>query len=120
MVLRNILLRAELGTVSGKGLLFSVMIAAFFAINGLSLLSKQRSAYLLIAIFALLPAFGSLVGSVHLLALLVKGEISGNWMDTLASVVALLQLLVIAVLYVMLLSRAARSYVWSRQESPTL
>jgi hypothetical protein len=120
LALRGILLRAALGTFFGNGLLFSAMIAAFFILNGLFLLSKERSAYLLIVILALLPAFGSLVGSVHLLALLVKGEIAVNWLDTFASVVAMLQSLVIVALYFMLLSRTTRSYVWSRSQSAPL
>jgi hypothetical protein len=117
LALRGILLQFELGTFSGKTLLFSAFIASFFIFNGLSLLTKHRSAYILIVIFALLPALGSLIGAVHLLALLAKGQIASNPIETFASLVAVLQLLVIAVSYFMLLSRTTRDYVWSSSES---
>jgi hypothetical protein len=117
LALRGILLRVTAGSFSGKSLLFTVLILGFFAFNGLSLLTKSRLAYILIAIFALPPVLGSLAGAVHLLALLATGEIARKLSETIASMVAVLQLLVIAALYLSLLSRTTRSYVWSSPES---
>jgi len=111
--LRGLLLRVAAGTFSGKSLLFTFLIMAVFAFNGVSLLSKSRLAYILILILALLPLLGSLIGATHLLALLVSGDIATKPAETIASLVAAVQLVVIGALYVSLLWRTTRSYVWS-------
>ncbi|MGH9875667.1 MAG: hypothetical protein ACRD9S_24690 [Pyrinomonadaceae bacterium] len=115
--LRGIFLRMSQGAFSGKSLMFTLLVFGFFTVNGLSLLSRSRWAYVSLAIFSLLPLLGSLAGAVHLLALLVTGSISNNAVETMASAVALLQLIVIVALLSMLLSSATRSYVWSSAAS---
>jgi hypothetical protein len=60
-----------------------------------------------------LPLLGSLAGALHLLALLTTGRITVNLSETIASVLAVLQLVVIVALFVSLLSSATRKYVWS-------
>jgi hypothetical protein len=110
---RGILSSASLGTFSGKSLLYAALIFAFFGVNGISLLSKSRLAYVLIAIFAFLPLLGSFAGSVHLLALSTTGRIAVNLTETIVSVVSVLQIIVIVALLIILLSSATRSYVWS-------
>jgi len=112
--LRAILMRMAAGAFSGKALLFAGITIGFFTFNGMGLLTKNRLAYVLIAVFALLPAPGSLAGAVHLLALLMTGKIAANLSETMASVVALLQFGVILALFINLFSRTTRSYVWSK------
>ena len=68
---------------------------------------------MLIAIFALLPLLGSLAGALHLLALFTTGRITINLSETIASALAVLQLMVIVTLFISLLSSATRIYVWS-------
>ena len=110
---RAILISISVGRSPGKSLLFAVIQFAFFTFNGLSLLTKSRWGYMLIAIFALLPLLGSFAGALHLLALLTTGRIAVNLSETIASVLAVLQLVVIVTLFISLLSSATRSYVWS-------
>ncbi|MEO8435566.1 MAG: hypothetical protein ABI596_11780 [Pyrinomonadaceae bacterium] len=93
-----------MGRPTGKSLLFAAITLAFFTFNGLSLLGKSRVSYVLIAIFAFLPLLGSFAGAVHLLALLMTGRIASSLSDTMASVVALLQTIVIVALLVNLFS----------------
>jgi hypothetical protein len=63
--------------------------------------------------FGYAPALGSLAGALHLPALVVTGKLAVNLSETTASVVALLQVGVILALFINLLSRTTRSYVWS-------
>ena len=109
---RAIVLQVTAGTYSGKSLLFTALTVGFFAFNGLGLLSRNKLSYVLLAVFALLPAPGSLVGAVQLLALLATGEFATRASDTIVSIFGLLQLLVIAGLFVSLLSTTTRVYVW--------
>lgn len=113
---RAILMSISVGRSPGKSILFALIQFAFFTFNGLSLLTRSRWGYMLIAIFALLPLLGSLAGSLHLLALLTTGRIAVNLSETVASVLAVLQLVVIVTLFISLLSSATRSYVWSSSE----
>ena len=110
---RAILVSISVGRSPGKSILFAVIQFAFFTFNGLSLLTRSRWGYMLIAIFALLPLLGSLAGALHLLALFTTGRIAVNLSETIASVLAVLQLVVIVTLFISLLSSATRSYVWS-------
>ncbi|SRR6266516_665389 len=110
---RAILVSISVGRSPGKSLLFAVIQFAFFAFNGLSLLTRSRWGYMLIAIFALLPLLGSFAGALHLLALLTTGRIELNLSETIASVLAVLQFAVIVTLFISLFSSATRSYVWS-------
>lgn len=113
LVVRAAILQVTAGTFSGKSLLFTALTVGFFAFNGLSLLGKSRFSYVLLVAFTLLPALGALAGAVHLLALLATGEIASGPSDSIVSFVSLLQLLVIVGLFICLLSRTTRSYVWS-------
>jgi hypothetical protein len=110
---RATILQVTAGTFSAKSLIFTAMIVGFFGFNGLSLLSKSRLSYVLLAVSALLPAPGSLAGALHLLALLATGEIASRPSDTIVSIVTLLQLLVIVGLFICLLSKTTRAYVWN-------
>ena len=110
---RAILVSISVGRSPGKSILFAVIQFAFFTFNGLSLLTKSRWGYGLIAIFALLPLLGSLAGALHLLVLLTSGRIAVNLSETIASVLAVLQLAVIVALFISLLSSVTRWYVWS-------
>ena len=110
---RAILVSISVGRSPGKSILFAVIQFAFFTFNGLSLLTKSRWGYMLIAIFALLPLLGSFAGALHLLALLTTGRIAVSPSETTASVLAVLQFVVIVTLFISLLSSATRKYVWS-------
>jgi hypothetical protein len=90
----------------------------FFAFNGLSLLTKSRLSFCLLAVFAFLPLLGSLAGAVHLLALIVNGQMATSPADTIVSLIGTVQALVIVALYLALASRATRAYVWT--QSPPL
>ncbi|MDX6613629.1 MAG: hypothetical protein QOD75_2815 [Blastocatellia bacterium] len=110
---RATILQVTAATFSVKTLFFTAMMVGFFAFNGLSLLGRSRWSYALLAVFALLPALGSLAGAIHLAALLASGEITSRPSDTIVSIVAVCQLVVIAALYFNLLSKVTRSYIWN-------
>ena len=106
----------SVGRSPGKSILFAVIQFAFFTFNGLSLLTRSRWGYMLIAVFALLPLPGSFAGQSDTLALLTTGRIAVNLSETIASVLAVLQFIVIVTLFISLLSSATRKYVWSSSE----
>ena len=114
--IRAIILNLAAGRFSARVLLFAAVTIGFFVFTGMGLLTKNRLSYVLITIFAFFPALGSLAGAVHLLALVMTGKIALNPSETIVSVVALLQFSVILALFINLLSRATRSYVWDKSE----
>jgi len=112
LALRGILSGISAGTFSGKSMIFGVIIFAFFLTNGISLLTGSGWAYVLIALFALLPVLGSFAGAVHLLALVSRGALGANLLETTVSFLAVFQFIVIVVLFVCLLAPSSRAYVW--------
>lgn len=107
------------GTFSGKWVFYAVIILMVYASNGLSLLKKGRVGYVLSIVLALLPSLGSLAGSVHLLAMILTGE-AGADLQTLVSIIATLQLLVIVGLLICLVSGSARRFIWGREQTETV
>jgi len=109
---RIAILELTQGTFSRKTLLFIAIIIGVFVFNGFALLTRNRLSYCLLVLFAFMSLVGSLVGAVHLVALIVNGQIATSPADTIVSLIATLQLLVVIALYFALASTSTSYYVW--------
>jgi hypothetical protein len=69
---------------------------------------------MILIVLSLLPLLGSLAGAVHLLALTVSGALRTDLVDSLSSILGLVQLVVIVALLISLLSSVSRKFIWSR------
>jgi len=106
------------GTFSRKTLIFIAIIVGVFAFNGFALLTRNRLSYCLLVLFTFMPMWSSLAGAIHLVALIVTGQIATSPADTIVSLIATLQLLTIIALYLALASRTTSYYVWHSPPPP--
>jgi hypothetical protein len=98
----------------GKAILYGLLVLGLLAMNGFSLINKSRSGYVIVAIATLLPVFGLLAQSVHLVTLFITGDWATDKIGTLTCALSAGQLFATAVLFFFLLSRGVRSHVWKR------
>ncbi|MBM3472648.1 MAG: hypothetical protein FJX75_05180 [Armatimonadetes bacterium] len=99
-----------------RPLLFGLVFLGAMLFNGFALLSRSRAGYVIVAVFALLPAFGLFAASVHLAALLVSGQYAGQAPVLVACALSLCQLALTVVLLWHLATSEVRRHVWSRAD----
>ena len=116
--INGVLTNVAAGTFAGKWIFYAVLIFLVYVSNGVSLLKKGRVGYVFAIVLALLPLLGSFARSVHLLAMTLKGEAGAN-LETLISLIAVLQLLAIVGLLICLMTGRARRFIWSRDQGDT-
>jgi hypothetical protein len=88
-----------------------------FVTNGLSILNRSRLGYVLVASFAILPLLGSFGAAVHLVALFVSGAWRDEHTGVIAGFVAIFLLGIITYLFISLLSKEVRAYVWRPKDT---
>jgi hypothetical protein len=119
VVLIRVLARAYDADLSlGKAGFYGFLMMVWFWLCSGSLFNRSRWGYVGLIALSALPLPGLLTFSIHLLRLAIEGTMTAHWSETIHCTAALLQLFMTCVVYVFLLSRGVREYVW-KTDLPT-
>jgi hypothetical protein len=102
------------GEPLARGFFFAAIIGMVFISQSFSVVNKSKLGYLVLVIFSLAPAFGSLVLSLHAFRLLVVGDWAQDRIGLVVSVIGFLQFVTILALVTTLLRREVRDWVWKQ------
>ncbi len=95
-----------------KTFFYGLLMLFWFVVAGSSLYKRSRWGYLGLIVLSLLPMLGVFGRSLHLLRLILEGQIASNWPETILCVVCFVQFLTTLVLFRYLFSKGARDFVW--------
>ena len=100
----------------GKAILYGLLVFGLLFMNGFSLIRKSRAGYLIVVVVALLPVAGLLAQSLHLIVLLISGNLTADNLGVLDCGLSAAQLVITAFLFLHLLSREVRVHVWKQAQ----
>jgi hypothetical protein len=105
---------AHNGRISyGKAFFYGVLILSTLFLNSSSLVNRGRIGYMVVSVVASLSLPGVVAQSFHLVVTTLHGSWATDSMGLTACLLAAVQLLATAMLFVTLLSREVRDYVWN-------
>lgn len=96
-----------------KAILYGLLLLALLFMNGFSLVKKSRAGYLIVAIVAAVPIPGILAQSLHLVVILLERSWGTDSIGLTTCLLSAGQFGVTTLLYVYLISREVRTFVWN-------
>ena len=97
-----------------KTIFFAGLMGFNFIFNGMSILARKKSAYVMLVTFAALPLLGTFISSLQLYTLILTGTWLNDLRDTITAMVGTIQMCVIVYLYRNLFAAEVRDYVWKQ------
>ncbi|MDB6055703.1 MAG: hypothetical protein JWN25_3226 [Verrucomicrobiales bacterium] len=105
---------AHEGKISpGKAFFYGLLILSTLFLNSSTLINRSRSGYIVVGIVSALSLPGILAQSFHLVVQTLHGGWANDSVGLVACLLAAFQLISTATLYLFLLSREVRDYVWT-------
>ena len=100
-----------------KTIFFAGLMGFNFIFNGMSILGRKKSGYVMLVIFAGLPLLGSFAYSVQLYTLILTGTWLSEARATITAIVGTIQMCLIVYLYRNLFAAEVREYVWKQSST---